>query len=133
MPSVVVAREKIRVGTPVVVEGPAPASSYGAVFEDDGLTAYFYGLDGNQPGNRIVDALHIYNVDSVADKEVPSEIEIAWSSDSRKAVLLINRYPHAVFDVEARRGYCRTGFPPADRTWTEYSHEWSDAAVDLLK
>ena len=133
MPPVVVARETITVGSPVVVEGPAPASSYGVLFEDDGTTAYFYGLDSSQPGSPIVDALHIYNVVSVADKEVRSKVEIAWSTDSRKAVLFINHYPHAVFDFEARRGYCRTGFPPADRGWTEHSHEWSDAAVDLLK
>src|SRR5262249_10409646 len=65
MPPAVVARETIRVGTPVVIDGSAPASGYSAVFEDDGATGYFYGLDRSHNGNPILDALHVYNVDSV--------------------------------------------------------------------
>jgi hypothetical protein len=133
MPAVVVTREALSPGTPVVIDGLAPDSSYAVVFEDDGDTGYFYGLDRSRGGNQIVDTLHIYNVASVSDKDKPSEVEIAWSSDSKKAFLFINRYPHGAFDFAAKRGYCRSGFPPPDRGWTEHSHEWSDDVLELLK
>jgi hypothetical protein len=133
MPAVVVTRERLSPGTPAVVNGPAPDSSYAVMFEDDGDTGYLYGLDRSREGNPIVDALHIYNVKSVTDKDQPSEIEIAWSGDSRKAFLFINRYLHAAFDFAAKRGYCRSGFPSPDNDWTDYSHEWSDAVLELLK
>jgi hypothetical protein len=58
---------------------------------------------------------------------------LVWSSDGLKAALLVNNYPHAIFDFEVRRGYCRTGFPPADPKWTDFDHSWDDRAVDLLK
>ena len=129
----VVARKTMTAGVPLVVDGPAPGSAYGVVFEDDGSTGYFYALDPSRGDNPIVDALHIYNVASVSDKHLPSEVVIAWSSDSQKAFLFINRCPNAVFDFEARRGYCRSGFPPPDGDWTVHSHDWSDTAMELLK
>ncbi len=80
-----------------------------------------------------MDALHIYNVANVTDRAKPSVVQLVWSRDGLKAALLINRYPHAVFDFESRRGYCRTGFPPPDKIWTQHSHEWSDDAQELFR
>ena len=134
MPIHVTAEAELIVGTPVVVEGPAPERSYVAVFEDDQDTGYFYALDVSTKGNPIQNALHIYNVAQVTDKDKPSVVKIGWSNDSRKVVLLINGYPHAVFDFEAKRGYCRTGFPPPapDSGWASHTHEWQDTAIDLF-
>ncbi|HET8637775.1 MAG TPA: DUF2251 domain-containing protein, partial [Acidobacteriaceae bacterium] len=69
---------------------------------------------------------------SVTDKHLPSEIKIGWSVDSQKVVLLINGYPHAVFDFSAKHGYCRTGFPPPahDSGWT--GHGWSEDSLELF-
>lgn len=52
-----------------------------------------------------------------------------------KAGLFINRYPHAIFDFTAKRGYCRTNFPPPSKEWSSFyeNHEWDDNAVDLLR
>jgi len=129
---VVTAKQSIRVGEPGHVQGNAPDGSYSAVFEDDGDTGYFYALDYRSGGQPIQNALHIYNVASVTDKHLPSEIKIGWSVDSAKVVLLINGYPHGVFDFSSKRGYCRTGFPaPAhDSGWT--GHEWSEASLELF-
>jgi hypothetical protein len=70
----------------------------------------------------------------VTDRHLPSKVELVWSEDDKKAALLINRYPHAIFDFEAKRGYCRTGFPePSKDGWTQYSHEWDDIAENLFK
>jgi hypothetical protein len=127
-----VAEETVTVGQPTVVEGPSPRAPFGVVFEDEGTTGYLYGLDLSCEDKPIIDALHIYNVDQVVDRDKPSLVQLVWSRDGLKAALLINKYPHAVFDFEARRGYCRTGFPPPFRKWTEFDHAWDDKAIDLF-
>jgi hypothetical protein len=128
-----VAEETVTVGEPTAVEGPSPRSTFAVVFEDDGETGYLYGLDFSREGNPILDAMQIYNVAQVVDRDKPSLVQLVWSSDGLKAALLINKYPHAVFDFEACHGYCRTGFPPADPKWTEFDHSWDDSAVELLR
>lgn len=134
MPITITAESELIAGTALVVEAQAPQERFVAVFEDDGDTGYFYAVDSSADDNPIQDALHIYNAANVADKERPSEVKIGWSQDSKKAVLLINGYPHAVFDFEAKRGYCRTGFPPPQENspWGLHGHAWSDAAVELF-
>jgi hypothetical protein len=132
MAIIATAKQCVRIGEPGHVEGRAPKGQLSAVFEDDGDTGYFYALDyaaGEQP---IVDALHIYNVASVADANTPSEVLIGWSLDGSKAVLLINEHPHAVLDFSAKRGYCRTGFPQAlpNAGWS--GHTWSDQCLELF-
>jgi len=134
MPVKLTAEQKIKVGEPVVLEGPSPTTSFAAVFEDDGETGYFYALDTEKGENPIVDALHIYDVASVADRHRPSNFRIVWSLDDRKAALLINDYPHAVFDFEGKRGYCRSGFPDAigEKGWSAEGHEWDDSVLQLF-
>ena len=127
-----VAEETITVGSPTTLQGRSPNQPYAVVFEDDGDTGYLYGLDFNKTDNPIVDALQIYNVANVTDREKPSVIQLVWSLDGLKAGLLINRYPHAAFDFQSKRGYCRTGFPPPDH-WTQHSHDWSDDAPELFR
>lgn len=120
-------------GNELVVEGPAPTPPFEAVFEDDGETGYFYALDHLRSENPIVDALHVYNVEDVADRKLPSQVRIVWAPDHLHVALLINDYPHAVFDFVARRGYCRNGFPPecvSDAGWSVDGHEWDDSALD---
>ena len=133
MPSRILAQQVIHVGKPVTIECASPSTQYAVVFEDDGRTGYFYGLDTRQHEDPICDALHIYNVQSVTDRAQPSTVQIVWSADGLKAALVINRYPHAVFDFAARRGYCRDNFPPPDPHWTKYGHEWHDSAIALFK
>ena len=129
-----VAEQTVTAGEKVVVEGPSPSQPFRIVFEDDGETGYLYGLDFSKRDNPIVDALHIYNVGEVADRHEPSRVQLVWSKDGLKAALLINRYPHAIFDFAARRGYCRTGFPPPGETgFSEEGHAWDDAAQELFR
>jgi hypothetical protein len=133
MGAMIGAEQVIRVGEGVTVGSDSPGTQYAVVFEDDGETGYFYGLDNSTEGNPILDALHIYNVAAVSDRDKSSVAQILWSTDGLKAALVINGYPHAVFDFAAKRGYCRTNFPPPDRNWTEFGHEWSDAAIALFQ
>src|SRR5262245_5944397 len=106
MAAELVAEETLKVGQPYVLEGPSPAGRYLVIFEDDGTTGYFFALDRTKVAKPICDALHIYNVEAVADRDQPSVFQIAWSQDGLKACLIINDDPHAVFDFEAQRGYC---------------------------
>ena len=135
MSIIVTAEEEILVGREVVIEGPAPDSPFTVLFEDDGTTGYFYAWDLEAEGNKIQDAVHIYNVNDVTGRDRPSVVKIAWSKDSQKTVLLINGYPHAVFDFSARRGYCRTGFPPppSNGVWSVAGHQWDDSAIELFR
>lgn len=128
----VVAKQQITVGTKEVVEGAAPDGSFVVVFEDDGDTGYFYALDRSRLGQPIRDAMHIYDVAAVTDRHLPSLIEIGWSPDSFKAVLLINGRAHAIFDFSATRGYCRTGFPPPSKSGGWHGHDWNDSAFKLF-
>lgn len=132
MTGTIVAEQALTVGQPLVVEGPSPSTQYAVVFEDDGRTGMFYAVDTKKTDVKIVDAVHIYNVGAVVHPEKMSTVQILWSNDGMKAALLINGYPHAVFDFESDRGYCRTGFPPADPKRTKFSHKWDDAALELF-
>src|ERR1700694_2971134 len=77
---------------------------HSASFEDGGGHAYFYSLDLTRADNMIVDAVQIYSVPNVSDRERTSSISIVWSADGKKCALLINDYPHAAFDFAAKRG-----------------------------
>ncbi len=128
-----VAQETINVGEEKSIFGESHKGRFATVFEDDGETGYFYALDAEKSDNQICDAVHIYNIKDVVDKDIPSKIEIVWSEDGLKSALLINDFPHAVFDFSAQRGYCRTNFPPSDENWTKFEHEWTDEAFELFK
>jgi len=130
---VLTGEQTFKVGEPTTVMGPAPAGTFSAVFEDDGDTGYFYGLDNAKGEQPIVDALHIYNAHEVTDRHIPSTAQIVWSGSGQQVALFINDYPHAVFDFEHRRGYCRTGFPPPVSAFSPEGHEWSDEALEFLK
>ena len=92
-------------------------NNHAVVFEDNEETGYFYAIDRNN-NLTILDALHIYNVADVIDKDKPSTIKILWTEDLNKAFLSINNYYHAVFDFQNKAGYCRTGFPSTNGKWT---------------
>ena len=56
------------------------------MFEDDGDTGYFYARDGES----IVDAMQLYVVETFKDRDKPATLQIAWSDDGLKAVLVIH-------------------------------------------
>lgn len=128
----IISEEIISIGEPVEIKAESLCPYYGVIFEDDGMTGYFYALDFRHKENAIMDALHIYNVEHVMDRTIPSKIQLAWSNDGQKAALLINNYPHAVFDFESRRGYCRTGFPPPSASWSKEGHAWDESALAVF-
>jgi hypothetical protein len=108
------ARCKISVGEPSVIESNATEHPHGVVFEDDGDTGYFYARDFTTKDAAVVDTLHIYSVEGVRDRHIPSVIRIVWSNDWSKSALLINDIPHAMFDFIKKAGYSIDNFPDAD-------------------
>ena len=130
MPMTVAAEQTIAVGEPVVLEAASPIDTVAVVFEDDGETGYFYSVDVSGDDLRILDALHIYTVVDVSDRDIPSTIKLMWDTSGTKAVLLVNDRAHAVFDFEERRGYCRDDYPepPDGSDWVR--PEWSDLVLE---
>jgi hypothetical protein len=105
--------EKVVVGTPdTILDSTAPGGERSVVFEDDGTTGYFYAL---RPGAEtpIVDALHVYDVATVADRHIAVKIQLVWDESWTAAVLLINGHSHALYDFQRSAGFCRNAFPAA--------------------
>ena len=107
------AEAKILVGTPdTFLDSTAANGTAGVVFEDDGTTGYFYAV---RPGAEleILDALHVYDVANVTDRQLPATVQIFWDATETAAVLLISGYGHALYDFQRAAGFCRNAFPPA--------------------
>lgn len=118
-----------RAGELTFIASDSPTSEFSVLFEDDGESGYFYALDSANE-NRIVDAMLIYNVDAVVDRDQENELRIEWSMDGMRSVLRVNGIPHAVFDFAAKRGYCRSNYPNFDNPvdgWRSHSHAWDEA------
>jgi hypothetical protein len=134
MTILVTVQAQLIVGEEQVIESISPDGLLAAIFEDDGRTGYLYALDDSVGGNPIQDALHIYDVEDVSDGHIPSDVKIGWSEDSKKCVLLINGYPHGVFNFDTKKGYCRSGFPPPiNHKWSVTGHEWDNAVDDFFR
>ncbi len=135
MPLKIAATETWTVGQPLVVDADSPAGRYATVFEDDGETGCFYAVDTDvEDGNPVQDALLVYVVADVIDGDRACTLEIGWSDDGRKALLLINDAPHAAFDFERRQGWCQRGLPEAalSPAWSTGSRQWSEAVEALF-
>lgn len=114
-----------------------------AVFEDEGVSGYFYACDRSHEKleDSILDAMLIYNVAAVekgADGKAAERIvSIDWSRDGQKAVLYLDGVAQGLFDFAAPCGYCRSNFPNflADQgdVWNRSSHAWSDAAFEQFE
>jgi hypothetical protein len=120
----------------------SPTVPWTAVFEDEGVAGYFYACDRSQETQErsILDAMLIYNVEALARSDAENErpepqriAAIEWSRDGLQAVLYLDGTAQALFDFEARCGYCRMDFPnfmsEQGDQWRKSSHAWSDQAL----
>ena len=136
MPLNVVTTEALRVGHAVVVDADSPGGRYAVVFEDDGATGLFYAVDTDvEDGNPVQDALLVYVAADVTDADLASTLEIGWSDDGAKALLLINDAPYAAFDFARRQGWCVSGLPEAavNKSWSKGPRAWSDEIEALFE
>ena len=117
----------------------SPAVPWTVVFEDEGVAAYFYACDRSQTTHeeRILDAMLIYNVSALRNPEDVRLAAVEWSRDGMQAVLYLDGTAQALFDFQARQGYCRTNFPnflsEQGDTWRKSSHAWSDAVFERFE
>ena len=121
-------------GKDTYFDSVSPTSSFGVTFEDDNTTGYFYAVD-TKPDLTILDALHIYNVADVKDKDKPGIMQITWSDNGLIASLFINDYCHAIFDFIIKAGYCRNGFPECNSDWATIKERTltDDLVRDIFK
>lgn len=124
----------------------SPTVPWTVVFEDEGVAGYFYACDRSQTEHEhsILDAMLIYNVEALAKSDArlgrpePQRIaSVEWSRNGLQAVLYLDGTPQALFDFEARRGYCRMNFPnfmeEKGDIWNKSSHAWSEEALQQFE
>jgi hypothetical protein len=124
----------------------SPIVPWTVVFEDEGIAAYFYACDRSQEKHEysILDAMLIYNVAALAKSDAelnrpePQRIAtVEWSRNGLQAVLYLDGTAQALYDFEARAGYCRMDFPnfleEQGDTWRKSTHAWSDAALQRFE
>jgi hypothetical protein len=115
----------------------SPSQEFAVVFEDDGESAHFYALNAFRNDRRILDVVNTYTVEQVSDCETPCKVRISWSNDGSKVILIIDEYPHAVFDFQEKQGYCRTNYPNIPRresdSWRSDDHRWSDSVLQWFR
>jgi hypothetical protein len=122
----------------------SPTVPWTAVFEDEGIAAYFYACDRSQQTQEesILDAMLIYNVGSLQNpsetEEMPERLAaVEWSRDGMQAVLYLDGTAQALFNFATRTGHCRLNFPnflaAQGDTWQKASHAWSDDALQQFE
>jgi hypothetical protein len=113
----------------------APDGRYGAFFDDDGESAYFYALDLDSD-DLILDAIHVYDAASFPNRKRHASLSIVWSPEGHQCALLLDGEPQAAFDFEIQRGFSRTRVATPVRkssgSWPTSDHSWSDAAIAWL-
>jgi hypothetical protein len=87
----------------------SPIVPWTVVFEDEGIAAYFYACDRSREtqDEAILDAMLIYNVSALKEKETERLATIQWSRSGLQAALYLDGTAQALFDFAAHRGHCR--------------------------
>ena len=80
--------QTLHLGDPTVVEAFADRTPFGAVFEDDGKVAYFYGLDTRLGANPVVDSVCLY---AVEPRSTPDERSARRAGPMRRGARMVGR------------------------------------------
>ncbi len=113
----------------------SPSPPWTVVFEDEGPAGYFYACDRSRETHdaAILDAMLIYNVSSLEDRERERLASVQWSRDGLQAVLYLDGTAQALVDFAAKIAVCRSDFPnfldDDPNGWRKQSHAWSDEAL----
>lgn len=127
----------VTVGSNFSIFSISPLREFAVQFADDGESAHFYALNAQRSDRQILDIVNIYTVDQGAGIQVLCRVRINWSDDGLKAILLIDGYPHAVFDFKGKQGYCRTNYPNVPQkdsiSWHSEDHQWKDSVLEWFR
>jgi hypothetical protein len=109
------------------------------VFEDEGVAAYCYACDRSHETQEaaIMDAMLVYNVSALEDRERERLAAVQWSGDGWRAVLYLDGVAQALIDFQIRQSFCRTNFPnfmeDAGSRWRTASHAWDPARLEQFE
>lgn len=106
------------IGIPFSVASKTPDGSLGVVFDDNGKTGYFFAHDYRPEETRLLDALHVYNIEEPPSSS-PTELKIIWSEGFQAAAVILDQKPQVVFHFEQETGYANDPFPdpPENSSW----------------
>lgn len=98
------------------------------VFRDDGAKSWFTSLENTGRGYTEIDTVPIYSVADIlaGGNNSPMLAQMAWSRDSKRALLLINREPCALFDFATRWGYSCNVFGLPVGNWRRHHQDLND-------
>jgi hypothetical protein len=121
-------------GEETFIESKSSENNYAVIFEDDAETGYFYAIElaKDSSEQKILDALHVYEVSHIPLKKRSGIVKMIWSTDWLKCALLINNYCHAIFDFHSHSGYNRNEFPPPNEIWTQGERKLTDEMVTAI-
>ena len=120
-------------GGDLFIESETTENNFGVVFEDDGVTGYFYAVEKREgEAVKILDALHVYEIEQLPEEEKNIKLQIIWSKDWLKCALVLNGFCHAVFDFEKQGGYNINEFPPNNDTWTKEGRQLTNEIISGL-
>jgi hypothetical protein len=117
----------------------SPAVPWTAVFEDEGPAGYFYACDRSQETQEhsIMDAMLIYNTNSLQEPQRERLASIQWSRDGQQCALYLDGTAQAFIDFAAKMSFCRSDFPnylaEQGDTWRKSSHAWDDATLQRFE
>jgi hypothetical protein len=83
--------------------------SFGAIFEDDGKTGFFYLCSLNP--KEILSHVEIYQASELPFPMREEFIQIYWAEHGQRAALSIRGWPLAVFDIPSRKGWLLPELP----------------------
>ena len=122
--------QQITIGEDTFIKSVSSENNFAVIFEDDNETGYFYGAEEDKETQdvRILDMVHIYDVESIPEMEREATLSIIWSTDWTRCALVLNNYCHAVFDFANQAGYNRNRFPPP-HIWTSHDRALTDEMI----
>ncbi len=127
-------QQTIILGKDAFVESLSLENNYGVAFESNDETGYFYAIeiDNKTKEQRILDALHIYEIEEISKEKKQIDIKIIWTKDWLKAALILDDECHAIFDFEKHGGYNINEFPPPNSFWTKEERKLTDELIQQL-
>lgn len=126
--------QDIDLGQDLFIESDSPENNFAVVFEDDTETGYFYAAERN-PNTidlRILDMVHIYDVDKIEEQSRHVRLCIIWATDWLSCALVLDNICHAVFDFRNHGGYNLDEFPPPNDFWTKNERKLTNEIISRL-
>ncbi len=121
---------EITPGRHASIRSTSPTKDKEVRLDDYGEKAFWFAIGGSAELGKLelLDALPVY-VQAAGHDQVVT-VDIRWSADGLKSVLLVNGQAEAVFDFENEFGMCRMDRPyTEDLPWSGHGKKWNEAIL----